>query len=749
MKLEIRASDIKDWFQYRCERRFIYATLPREFRDAVPVDEVDDRNIRGEEGVRFEQDVLRRLREQGESILRPNGGSFHVPPELTVAFLRGEHPARFIYQAKLDETPSLRHDLQLPEHVSIRSGLPDFMEWVGEGAQRRLRIVDVKHTRRPTQYHRAQVAFYALMLRGVFASLGMAEPPIHRQANIWSIGDGGSLWEAEKGLFDLRSHEELLRDFFRRQLGPISQTKIAAGLDQTFFHLYFKCEQCKWLQHCSKTIDDERPREDWDISAIPGLSHQSKAALHHQGLRTLGAVARAAHLGDDTWTLRTRGKLLKHRAEALLSRRWHRLPDHHTWLMPPQIDVPIFLVVDRDPVAAHLVTIGCLVGGKRARPAVVDVVTRATDELPALTRVLRGLIEVLQELHEHNQHLPATEGLRTHIFVYEPSEANDLRDTLATHLDDSDIRSGLIQLVRLFPPEEVRAPEPEYRGAHHLPASALRSVMEQLYVLPAKVSYDLARVSRALAEATPPLNSPYLPGPPFTRPFSARLSIDVMRQLGDKPEWVEATQQDAIARLHAMQSLCQWILDDNAQSGHDFLRLCKPPFRFQEQFHPLEAVDLDVLLAQELLQSRAERLAALIDLARPAEERRERLCCYANLELRDAKSQGGGAILDFFVPPQSRQAEISPGSLGLILTDDDPDLRMDPSRWPECTIELLSGADPSRLRVKIWKKAWVSQTMRRLMQDTPTNGWFLDKGHVDVNTARMETLMRYLSEGEV
>ena len=651
MRLEIRASDIKDWFQYRCERRFIYATLPREFRDGVPVETVDDPGIREEEGKRFERDVLQRLREQGESILRPKGGGFHVSPELTVAFLRGEHPARFIYQAKLDETPSLRRDLQLPDNISIRSGIPDFMEWVDEGSQRRLRIVDVKHTRRPTQYHRAQVAFYALMLRGVFASLGAEQPPIHRQANIWYIGeDGSSLWEAERGLFDLRSHEELLRDFFRRQLGSISRTKIGAGFDESFFHLYFKCEQCQWLHHCGKTIADDRPREDWDISAIPGVSHQSKAALHRRGLYTLGAVSRASHLGDDTWTLRTRGTLLKNRAEALLSRQWSRLPEHHTWLMPPQIDVPIFLVVDRDPVAAHLVTIGCLVGGMRARPPTVEVVTQPADELPALTRVLGGLIEVLEDLHQHNQGVPVEAGLRTHIFVYEPSEANDLRDALANHLDDSNIRTGLIHLVRMFPPEEVRAPEPEYRGAHHLPASALRSVMEQLYVLPAKVSYDLARVSNALVEATPPLQSPYLPSSLFARPFSARLSIDVMRQFGDKPEWVEATRQDAIARLSAMQGLCQWILADNAQSGHDFLRLRKPPFRFQEQFHPLDAVDLDVLLAQELLQSRAERLAALVELARPAEERRERLCCYANLELRNAKKHRGGAVLDFLVP---------------------------------------------------------------------------------------------------
>ncbi|MCA9716171.1 MAG: PD-(D/E)XK nuclease family protein, partial [Myxococcales bacterium] len=391
MRLEIRASDLKDWFQYRCERKFIYATLPREIRDSIPVDEINDSGIRGDEGIHFEQNVLTRLIERGESVLRPKPHSYHVSPELTSAFLRGEHPAQFIYQAKLDETQSLRADLHLPANVSIRTGLPDLIEWIEEGGERRLRVIDVKHTRRPTQYHRAQVAFYALMLRGVFNSLGESNPPLHRKANIWYIGGGDQLWENERGLFDLRSYEELLRDFFRRQLPGMTSKTVERGSDPTFFHLYFKCEQCQWLQHCSKTIGDNLHPEEWDISAIPGLSHQSKSFLHRNGLRTVGSIARASQLGDGTWTLRTRGKLLKERGEAILSNQWSRLAEHHTWLMPPKIDVPIFLVVDRDPVANHLVSVGCLVGGIRAKPPTVEVITQANDELPALSRVLTSL----------------------------------------------------------------------------------------------------------------------------------------------------------------------------------------------------------------------------------------------------------------------------------------------------------------------------------------------------------------------
>ena len=59
-------------------------------------------------------------------------------------------------------------------------------------------------------------------------------------------------------------------------------------------------------------------------------------------------------------------------------------------------------------------------------------------------------------------------------------------------------------MIRIFPPDQA-VPEPEFRGMHHLPASALRNVLEQLYALPVTVSYDLRQVSQALGVANPAL----------------------------------------------------------------------------------------------------------------------------------------------------------------------------------------------------------------------------------------------------
>src|SRR3546814_5285683 len=97
----------------------------------------------------------------------------------------------------------------------------------------------------------------------------------------------------------------------------------------------------------------------------------------------------------------------------------------------------------------------------------------------------------------------------------------------------------------------------------------------------------------------------------FARPFSSLLSIDVIRHLRERhPDAVpiSAIRHDVIGRLDALQGLIAWLFDENrkaAAAGMPLLRLAKKPFRFQASFDPLNAIDLDVLLACELLENRA------------------------------------------------------------------------------------------------------------------------------------------------
>src|SRR3546814_20401178 len=97
--------------------------------------------------------------------------------------------------------------------------------------------------------------------------------------------------------------------------------------------------------------------------------------------------------------------------------------------------------------------------------------------------VLSALIADLTEIDSHNAALAqqgnGEDGTYAHIFFYEPAEATNLPRAIGRHLDDERIRSGMLHLLRLFPPEEF-VPGPAFRGWHTFPATSIISVIEPL-----------------------------------------------------------------------------------------------------------------------------------------------------------------------------------------------------------------------------------------------------------------------------
>jgi len=157
----------------------------------------------------------------------------------------------------------------------------------------------------------------------------------------------------------------------------------------------------------------------------------------------------------------------------------------------------------------------------------------------------------------------------------------------------------------LFPPDEI-VPEPEFRGMAHLPASAVRSVVEQLFSLPVTVSYDLRQVSQAL-QRSDLIKHAYHPDEALERPFSSLLSMDVIRQLRAQRatgSTIEHIRADVASRLSATQAIVDWLSVEHHRrvvAGQPpMLRLNKQPFRLQATFDPLAAGDLDILRAFEL-----------------------------------------------------------------------------------------------------------------------------------------------------
>lgn len=744
----LSASTIKSWFQYRCERKVRYELSSDEELAAVPV----ARDVREQAwailGQDFEDRVVRRL-QTTEPVLRPAPGDrAGLSERLAVAFLKGLRPERFAAQINL-KTRGVPPFLA-GTGLTLARTFPDLIRLEHVGGKARFTVIDVKATRHATPFHKTQVAFYVRVLEAFLKEIGVSAE-LSPMGEIWRIPDDGT-GEGDRhqvDAFALAPYLRLVDEFCQGALPEIAAKQVRPGFDDTFFHVYFKCEQCSFLEHCQRSIAPDLAPDRRDVSAVPGLTHEAKRVLQRLNRGTVKGLANAAGFSETPgigWSLSRRAPQLIGRARALSSGAIARTEEEHSFLMPPRVDEVLLLSVDHDPVDDRIAAIGYrrVRDGKIVREALeVPRTAMLGDEADAMAAVLGPLIEDLTAIDAANADAPDG-GVFAHIFLYEPSEAMNLQRAVGRHLDDARIRGGLLHLVRLFPPEDV-VPEPELRGVHHLPATAVRSVVEQLYALPVTVAYDLRQVSAALAlEGGGPA---YAPAEGFARPFSSLLSIEVIRNLRDarpSAKTYEDIAADVRARLDALAGVIAWLFRQNAAAavaGGALLRLAKKPFRFQATFDPLNAVDLDVLLACELLESRAGLLEALIALAQPAARRRDAGRCLAGLTLGKHWSAGGLEFLSFRVPHESQQAELGPGEYNLILTQDDPDMRLDPRGWAAVACQIRPPGDGfegrrDTLLVSMRRNDFNGPVMQELLRASGPGAWFIDRSFGDVNTAK-------------
>lgn len=757
MAYRLNASTIKSWFQYRCERKVRYEISTPDELDAVPV----RRDLREQAwarlGVEYEDRVVTRLASE-QPILRPANGARDLSERMALAFLRGARPE--LYAAQLNLRPQ-KPPLGLGDiGVELTRTFPDLVRREVIDGEAVFTIIDIKATRGARLFHKAQVAYYVRILEAVLLELNIPAK-LSPRGEIWRIADDGDAagdsYQVEQ--FALAPYLRLVDEFCTETLREIISKVIGRGVDQTFFHVYFKCEQCDFLPHCTRAVAPEQPAQRRDVSAVAGLSHEGKKSLHRLGVKSVADLAAAHGLSRSqnlSWSLARKAETLVARANALATDTLARTAEEHTYLMPPRADVAFLLSVDHDAVDDRLAAIGY----RRLENGVIAAdLVRVIDsgdgraEIEAIVSVLGELIADLGRIDAANAARDDGDGAYAHIFFYEPSEVVNLQQALGRHLDDPRIRDGLLHLIRLFPPDEI-VPEPEFRGIHHLPATPVRSVIEQLYAVPATVSYDLRQVSSQIARAVG-VAAPYTPDETFARPFSSLLSIDVIRALKDgRGELgVDAVAADVRARLGALQALVEFLFAQNqtaTREGRQLLRLAKRPFQFQATFDPLNAIDLDVLTACELLENRSGLLESLVRLAQPARRRVETAQCLGQLSLVRMWKRGPRAMMAFSVPPESRAADLGPGDFDLILSDDEADLRLDPRRWPliSCKIEPPQpGYEDAvgSVLVSMRQRDADGPVMRDLLQRTREQGWFVDRSFLDLNTGRAVSFLRDLA----
>lgn len=141
-----------------------------------------------------------------------------------------------------------------------------------------LTIIDIKATRRATAFHKTQVAFYVRVLEEVIREMNIPRLTVSDHGEIWRIAEHSTAessdYEAER--FALTPYLRLVDDFCANVLPDIAKKKLGNGIDERFFHLYFKCEQCSYLEHCRRSIATEKDPAARDVSAVAGLTHEAK-----------------------------------------------------------------------------------------------------------------------------------------------------------------------------------------------------------------------------------------------------------------------------------------------------------------------------------------------------------------------------------------------------------------------------------------------------------------------------------------
>ena len=573
MSFSVSATVVKNWFQYRCERKARYEiTDPTDLEAARVLRDVR-RKAWADLGVDYEDRVVARLQRE-EGVLRPPPGQDRIGEADSVAFLRGAVPSRYAAQLTLRPRRARPTFLAADSPVGLRASFPDLVSIDRSGDVPVFSVIDVKATRNPRPFHKAQVAYYVRILESVLNDLGQ-HAQISPEGEIWHLPEkadsAGDDWTVSR--FPLAPFLRLVDEFCAEVLPAFARKKVEAGRDETFFHLYFKCEQCEYLDHCSRSIGDDAAPDARDLSAVPGLTHESKRTLLAMGLRSVGGLARAEGLTrarQGGWSLQRNAERLVGRAQALSQGRARRLAEATSFLMPPRIDAALVLLVDHDPVENRLATIGYAYEDNAGRRhGLVRVVAGSPDpdaEVNALCEVLAKVVADLTAVDAHNARydLDASQAIHAHILFYEPAEVSNLQAAIARHLQDARVRTGLLHMVRMFPPEDV-VPEPEFRGVHHLPATALRTVVEALFAVPVAVSFDLRGVTQTL-HAEGRLASAYTPGEAFERPFSSLLSIDVIRSLANPRAGTPTPDEvadDVRARLTAPRDVARWLLIEN------------------------------------------------------------------------------------------------------------------------------------------------------------------------------------------
>src|SRR5690349_16500074 len=122
----LSATTVKSWFQYRCERKTRYDMMTRLERDSATIVKEESGAAWAIQADKFEESVLTRVRAD-QPLLAPAPGQDRLGEIETIAFLQGRTRENVATQLGLEQGPSFRVALGLPDNILINRSYPDLV----------------------------------------------------------------------------------------------------------------------------------------------------------------------------------------------------------------------------------------------------------------------------------------------------------------------------------------------------------------------------------------------------------------------------------------------------------------------------------------------------------------------------------------------------------------------------------------------------------------------------------------------
>ena len=726
LPIQISATRIKSWFQYRCERQFIYSSISSKskYNDHIKkkyqyIDTKDEEKDRAwaDAGNIFEDNLIdKQLRPTPQTAFYTTNknpskeGLFDsVSVERTRDFLSNpDQPSvQYLFQGSLEVVDDFWvHVLGLSldslyNNFAFSTVHPDIIKRTVTEENGffviTITVIDVKATGKAMLFHKAQVAFYTLLIQGLIQywtrkrmyDTKKVRIKVDVMGSIWHMDDNPNAVEEgsyARDDFEIQAYEHMVKDFMTHEMLQFAKRIVDEEQDTTKFHVYFKCEQCKFMPHCIKSIDPMK-KNTMDISAIARMSGQAKMDLQaHQifDIESLVDILPKLSSKDIPSNALQRNKdRYIEQAQALLSNEIIQIQNQVSLQMPPHIDCYIYILVDRNPITNTLATLGCGIVHRGQKIQIQShIIENRQEEQKAVLDILGTIYAVLENIDRENRD---GAGKIVHIFTYEPSEATDLQTALVRSLENHATAEIILQFARMFPPDDFM-PEPEFQGVHHLPGSSLQRVLQDVYAFPIRVSYDIAKVSQAIKTHSKSSLISYEPQEDFSTPFSSRLPISLCNEIATNLTTERSNQitKDIQDRIIATHQVVQWLEEQNQKSPEPFLKLQKAPFRLHNTPKTYKDKNINILAVQALLEKQAELVQCLFQLAQPQNIRVHNFQCIDELELQNTRVNTRRKIvyLDFTCPKKFAHVDISVDSSDLLLTDGDQDILLRPECWP-------------------------------------------------------------------